>query len=154
VQQWVASYLKRYPWHVSAITLIERIRGYALLEAQSAPEQRESIGALRRLYLDAIGVVHPVDGAVALLAGELAALLPQPPSPPKRIHRLAESRQDRMVRWRCDILIAATALAASLPLVHQNPRDFETIRMVIETAPGWFPGLGPLNLVNVLRLTS
>jgi hypothetical protein len=95
-----------------------------------------------------------VDVAVALLAGDLAAMLPQPPSPPKRAHRVAESRQDRLFRWRCDILIAATALAADLPLVHHNPRDFETIRMPIETSPERFPTLGPLNLVSVLRLTA
>jgi len=154
VKQWVANYLLRYPIHVSAVTVMERVRGYALLEAQAAPERREFIATTRRLYLDAIGVVHAVDGAVALLAGELSALLRQPPSPPKRAHHLAESRQDRLVRWRSDILIAATALVANLPLVHHNPLDFETIRMVIETTPGRFPGLGPLNLVNVLRLTS
>ena len=89
-----------------------------------------------------------------MFAAELAALLPQPPSPSKRAHRIAESRQERLFRWRCDILIAATALVANLPLVHHNPRDFETIRMAIETSPERFPSLGPLNLVSVLRLAG
>jgi len=61
--------------------------------------------------------------------------LPQSPSPPNRAHRITESRQERLVRWRCDIMIAATALVAGMPLVHHNPRDFETIRMAIETSP-------------------
>jgi hypothetical protein len=51
-------------------------------------------------------------------------------------------------------MIAATALAADMPLVHHNPRDFETIRMAIETSPERFPTLGPLNLVSVLRLAA
>jgi hypothetical protein len=59
-----------------------------------------------------------------------------------------------MVRWRYDILIAATSLAAGLTLVHFNPQDFETIRMAIETSPERFPTLGPLNLVSVLRLAQ
>jgi hypothetical protein len=57
------------------------------------------------------------------------------------------------VRWRSDMLIAATALAAALPLVHENPVDFETIRAAIETWPQRFPGLGPLQLIRTLRLT-
>jgi len=83
-----------------------------------------------------------------------ASTLPQPPSSSKRSHRVAESRQERLVRWRCDILIAATALVAALPLIHHNPQDFETIRMAIETSPERFPSLGPLNLVSVLRLAQ
>jgi len=89
-----------------------------------------------------------------MFAAELAALLPQPLSPLKRSHRIAESRQERLFRWRCDILIAATALVANMPLVHHNPQDFETIRMAIETSPERFPALGPLNLVSVLRLAA
>jgi hypothetical protein len=89
-----------------------------------------------------------------MFAAELAAMLPQPPSPLKRSHRIAESRQERLFRWRCDILIAATALVANMPLVHHNPQDFETIRMAIETSPERFPALGPLNLVSVLRLAA
>jgi hypothetical protein len=80
--------------------------------------------------------------------------LPQPPSSTKRSHRVVEVPQERLFRWRCDILIAATALAAAMPLVHHNPRGFETIRMAIETSLEKFPTLGPLNLVSVLRLTG
>ena len=138
--------------HVSAITVMERIRGFALLLKRDAPERRAAIDLTRKAYLDSLGVVIPVDAPVALYAGELAALLPQPPTPPKRSHRALESRQDRLFRWRCDIMIAATALVAAMPLVHHNPQDFETIRMAIETSPHRFPTLGPLNLVSVLRL--
>jgi hypothetical protein len=140
--------------HVSAITLMERMRGFALLLERDAPERRGDIEMVRQDYLDSLGVVRPVDATVALYAAELSVLLPQPPSSTKRSHRVLEVRQERLFRWRCDILIATTALVAAMPLVHHNPQDFETIRMAIETAPGRFPTLGPLNLVSVLRLTQ
>ncbi|MGA2594188.1 MAG: hypothetical protein ABSH32_30170 [Bryobacteraceae bacterium] len=140
--------------HVSAITVMERMRGFALLLERAAPQRRADVESARQGYLDSLGLVRPVDATVAMFAAELAALLPQPPSPSKRAHRIAESRQERLFRWRCDILIAATALVANLPLVHHNPRDFETIRMAIETSPERFPSLGPLNLVSVLRLAG
>lgn len=133
---------------------MERVRGYAMLLTRVAPERQADAESARQSYLDTPGKVWPIDSVVALLAGELAALLPQPPSPPKRSHRVLEVRQERLVRWRNDILIAATALVAAMPLVHHNPRDFETIRMAIETSPDRFPTLGPLNLVSVLRLTQ
>jgi predicted nucleic acid-binding protein len=151
---WVASCRKRHLMHVSAITVMERMRGFALLLERDAPERREDVEMVRQDYLDSLGVVRPVDATVALYAAELAALLPQPPSPRKRAHRIAEVRQERLFRWRCDILIATTALVAGMPLVHHNPRDFETIRMAVETAPERFPTLGPLNLVSVLRLAG
>ena len=76
------------------------------------------------------------------------ARVPEPPSPPRRTHRLAESRQERLVRWRLDAIIASTALVAGLLLIHNNPADFEAIRGAIENSPRRFPGLGPLNLVR------
>jgi len=140
--------------HVSVITVLERMRGFALLLQRAAPQRRTDIESARQAYLDSLGPVRPVDASVALFAAELAAMLPQPPTPLRRSHRVAESRQERLFRWRCDILIAATALVAGMPLVHHNPQDFETIRMAIETSPQRFPTLGPLNLVSVLRLAG
>jgi predicted nucleic acid-binding protein len=155
VRQWFAGYMQRHPVHVSAITVMERMRGFALvLLKQSTSQQRADVELVRQHYLDTLGEVRAVDAAVAFRAAELSALLPQPPSSLKRSHRMAESRQERLFRWRCDILIAATALVARMPLVHHNPQDFETIRMAIETSPERFPTLGPLNLVSVLRLAQ
>ena len=57
------------------------------------------------------------------------------------------SELERLRRWRFDILIAATALVAGLPLVHHNPEDFESLRRVVERWPDRFPGVGPLNLI-------
>jgi predicted nucleic acid-binding protein len=97
------------------------------------------IEAARVAYLSQLGDVLPVDSAVAVVAGEIIALIPEAPTPPRRFHRLEESRQQRLARWRFDGLIAATALVAGIPLVHNNARDFEAIRSAIETSPERFP---------------
>ena len=145
---WLRSYLSRYPIHVSGITVFERARGYALLWRQAQPERREQIEAARLAYLVDPGRVWPVDAGVSVIAAEITALLPQPPTAPRRTHRALESRQDRLVCWRFDAMIAATALANDMLLVHNNAADFEAIRSAIEQAPGRFPGLGPLKLTR------
>ena len=76
------------------------------------------------------------------------ALLPDVPTPRKRSRQLAESKADRLARWRFDYLIAATALTAGLPLIHNNAADFETIRSAILISPARIPGIGPLQLVR------
>ena len=86
--------------------------------------------------------------ARAVVAGEIMALAPDAPTPPRRSHRLVESRQERLARWRFDGIIAATALVAGMPLMHNNAADFEAIRSAIERSPLRFPGLGPLELVR------
>jgi predicted nucleic acid-binding protein len=110
--------------------------------------QRGRIEAARVAYLSQLGSVLPVDSAVAVVAGEIIALIPEAPTAPRRSHRLAESRQERLARWRFDGIIAATALVAGIPLVHNNASDFEAIRSAIERSPERFPGLGPLELIR------
>jgi predicted nucleic acid-binding protein len=148
VQEWLRQYLALHQMYVSAITVLERSRGYALLWQSVPKARREAIEALRVAYLRQLGRVFALDSATAVLGGEIMALIPQPPTPPRRGHGLAESRQDRLSRWRFDALIAATALVARMPLIHNNPEDFETIRSAIERSPGRFPGLGPLELLR------
>jgi len=75
------------------------------------------------------------------LTAELMALCPTPPSPPRRSHPRVESRQERLSRWRFDILIAATAMVTGFPLIHHNPQDFENLRGIIERFPERFPGV-------------
>jgi predicted nucleic acid-binding protein len=154
VRRWMREYLFRHEIHVSAITLIERIRGYAVLWRRAGPEKRDSVEAARLAYLAALGRVAPLDGAVAVVAGEIMALVPDPPTPPRRSHRLVESRQERLTRWRFDAIIAATSLVAGLPLIHNNAADFEAIRGAIERAPGRFPKLGPLELIRCASLAE
>jgi len=149
---WMRAYVSLHPIHVSAVTVLERIRGYSLLWRRSQGERREMIELARVAYLAALGVVWPLDGAVAVVAGEIMALLPDPPTAPKRSHHLAESRQDRLARWRFDGMIAATALVARMPLIHNNAADFEPVRSAIERSPARFPRLGPLELMRCASL--
>jgi predicted nucleic acid-binding protein len=153
VRSWLRDYSLRQQVHVSAVTVVERIRGYGMLWRRTQQDGRERIEAARLAYLETLGHVWPLDGTVAIVAGEIVALLPHPPTPPRRSHQLAESRLDRLVRWRFDGMIAATALVAQMPLVHNNPADFESIRSAIERDPARFPNLGPLNLIRCGSLT-
>jgi predicted nucleic acid-binding protein len=149
---WLGAYLSQHPIHVSAVTVLERIRGYSLLWRGAPEQRRESIESARIAYLSALGPVWPLDSGVAIVAGEIMALLPDPPTPPRRSHHLAESRQDRLSRWRFDGMIAATALVARMPLIHNNAADFEPVRSAIEKSPARFPGLGPLELIRCASL--
>jgi predicted nucleic acid-binding protein len=97
---WLRRYLSRHQVRISAVTV-----------------------------LNGLGRVWPLDAAAALVAGEIMALLPSPPTPPRRSHRLAESHQERLARWRFDGLIVATALVAGMPLVHNNAPGFEASRV-------------------------
>jgi predicted nucleic acid-binding protein len=148
VRAWFREYLELHQVHVSAITVVERTRGYALLSRRAQEPRRERIEAARIAYLSELGRVWPLDAAVAVVAGEIMALLPHPATPPRRGHQLAESRQERLVRWRFDSMIAATALVAGMTLIHNNAEDFESIRSAIERSPQRFPRLGPLGLVR------
>ena len=150
--KWVGAYLSRHPLHVSAVTVLERSRGYSLLWRRARQERRGSIESARIAYLRALGPVWPLDGAIAVVAGEIMSLLPDPPTAPRRSHQLVESRQERLARWRFDAMIAATALVAGMPLIHNNAADFEPIRSAIERSPGRFPNLGPLELIRCASL--
>ena len=151
-RDWFRSYLSHSLPNVSAATVVERVRGYALLWRKAAPGRRALVETRRVEYLDAPRRVWPIDTGVAVLAGEIMALLRNPPTEPRRSHLMVESRQERLVRWRFDILIASTALVGRMPLIHNNPADFEAIRTAIELSPGRFPGLGPLALVRCQAL--
>ena len=153
VLAWMREYLSHHQVHISAVTVMERVRGYSLLWRRAEGARREHIEAMRIAYLTTLGRVWPLDGAVAVVAGEIMALLPDPPTPPRRSHHLAESRHERLARWRFDGMIAATALVARMPLVHNNAADFESIRSAIERSPERFPNLGPLELIRCASLT-
>lgn len=148
VEAWLLKYLDRHRIHISAITVAERMRGYSMLRTSVEPERRFAIDVARASYLSQLGEVRPLDAGTAAAAGELLALLPNPPSPPRRNHRLAESQQERLARWRFDCLIAATALVLGMPLLHNNPEDFEAIASAIERSPAHFPGLSGLHAIR------
>ena len=146
--RWWRAYLSLHSVHVSAITVVERVRGYAALSRNSDAQKRPRVEEARMNYLASLGTVWPADTATAIVAGEIIALLPEPPTPPRRSHRGSESRSDRLARWRFDSIVAATALVTGMALIHRNPGDFEAIRGAIENSPDRFPHLGPLNLMR------
>jgi len=111
-------------------------------------ERRDEVEVARVDYLSQLGRVWPLGAADALVAGEMMALLPDPPTLPRRSHQFAESRQQRLARWRFDAMIAATALVLAMPLIHNNAADFEPIRSAIELSPRRFPRIGPLELIR------
>jgi predicted nucleic acid-binding protein len=152
VRDWMREYLAHHEIHVCAVTVMERVRGYSLLWRRVREDRRERIEAARVAYLTNLGRVWPVDRTAAVVAGEIIGLLPDPPTPPRRSHLLSESRQERLSRWRFDAMIAATALVASMPLIHHNPADFEYIRGAIERSPERFPNLGSLDLIRCASL--
>jgi predicted nucleic acid-binding protein len=149
---WLRQYVALHEMHTSAVTVIERVRGYSLLWRRVEQARRGTIEADQIAYLSNVGRVWPVDRAVAIVAGEIMALLPDPPTPLRRSHQLTESRQERLSRWRFDAMIAATALAARMTLIHNNAADFESIRGAIESSPERFPNLGPLQLIRCTSL--
>jgi len=149
---WMRAYLSRHQIHISAVTVLERARGYSLLWHKARPDGLARIEAARISYLNGLGIVWPIDAATAVVAGEIMAMIPTPPTPPRRSHRLAESHPERLARWRFDGLIAATALVAGMPLVHNNAADFEAIRTGIECAPQRFPRVGSLELLRCTAL--
>jgi predicted nucleic acid-binding protein len=148
VQAWFREYLSLNQMHISAVTVVERIRGYALLSRRVPEKHRERIEDARVAYLGELGRVWPLDSAAAIVSGEMMALLPHPPTAPRRAPKLVELRPERLVRWRFDGMIAATALVAGMKLIHNNAADFEPIRSAIEKSPQRFPNLGPLELVR------
>src|SRR5579871_2418085 len=80
VLDWIREYLFHYQPHVSALTVMERVRGYSLLWRSAAESRREFIEAARVAYLNTPRRVWPLDEAVAVLAGEVMALIPDPPT--------------------------------------------------------------------------
>ena len=151
--KWFHDYLSRHAVNISAVTVMERIRGYALLWHETQPDLRMGVEVARIEYLTLLGTVWPIDTRIAVVAAEIMALIPYPPPITTPTPRLAsESPHERMARWRVNIIIAATALVAGLTLIHNNADDFETIRSAIERSPQRFPKLGPLDLIRCVSL--
>ena len=155
---WRDAYAQSFPLCVSVMTVLERMRGHLLAELHAEPSRRALMEQKTREYWRSVGSggtnVLEFTSRAAVVSAQLLALFPTAPSPPQRSHRVAESRQDRLSRWRFDIMIAATALVNGLPLIHNNPQDFEPLRGLIERMPERFPGVGPLNLISVKRLAA
>src|SRR5215510_6362635 len=70
---WMRAYMSQHEVHVSAVTVTERIRGYSLLWRRADQSRREHIESARVAYLSRSGRIWPVDGGIAVVAGELMA---------------------------------------------------------------------------------
>lgn len=155
--EWFTVYCGQFRIHLSPLTVLERMRGYwTMLKSCAATGQHEIERAIQEYlrHLNDYCEVLNFTARCAMISAALMALHPDPPSPTRRSHRVRESRQERLSRWRFDVMIAATALVYNLPLIHNNPQDFETLRALIEKMPERFPGVGPLNLISVKRLAA
>ena len=109
--------LSRHRVHISAITVIELDPGYALLLQRPSPDRRAHIDKARRAYIRELDQVWPVDAGVAVIAAQIMVLAPHPSGSPRHSRQHLESRQERLARWRLDVLTAATALSARMPLI-------------------------------------
>jgi predicted nucleic acid-binding protein len=102
---------------VSAVTLAELAAGP---HATSDPDER----ARRQDRLQRTEATFeslPVDGAVARAYG--------------RVYAVADAGRKARGRRAFDLLIAATALAAELPLYTRNPSDFHELEGLLEVVP-------------------
>lgn len=147
-RRWLLQYASRHLVYVSAVTVMERLTGFGMAIAQAPPDRVGLLTVMRDAYDQNPNRVLPVHQGVAWAAAELMLLLPMPPSPAINSHRRMESRSTRVARWRFDIIIAATALVWGMPLVHENARDFESIREATARHADRFRGLGELALVR------
>lgn len=156
--EWLLRYAALFPVYVAVISVVERARGYFIARDRCTPPRRVDIERYMMDYVRSVRAspsrVLDLTGTIGLLSAQLMSMLPAPPSPPAHRHARTESRQDRLSRWRFDIMIAATALVHDMPLIHNNPQDFEPLRGLIEMVPERFPGVGPLNLISVKRLAA
>src|SRR6267143_5019731 len=71
VRGWFREYLSIHQVHVSAVTVVERIRGYALLARRAQKNRREAVEGARIAYLSELGQVWPLDAAIGVVAGEI-----------------------------------------------------------------------------------
>jgi len=108
---------------VSAVTLAELAAG-----PHATPDQAERARRQDRLQrAEATFDPLPVDAAVARAYGRIYAAV------------VAAGRKARG-RRALDLLIAATALAARLPLYTRNPEDFVEVGRLVEVVPVEPPG--------------
>lgn len=103
---------------ISAVTLAELAAG-----PHAAPDPDERARRQDRLQrTEATFESIPVDGAVARAYGRIYA-------------GVATAGRKARGRRAFDLLIAATALAAELPLYTRNPGDFRELEALIEVVP-------------------
>jgi predicted nucleic acid-binding protein len=84
----------------------------------------------RELFAVGVLEVLPLSWEAALLAGQLRAMLPAPPTG-RRSQRDRGAKPERRVAWIADIQIAATAWLAGEPVCTADQKHFETLAQAI-----------------------
>lgn len=112
---------------VTAPTVLETIYGLAR-QVSFQSTAKADLAWYRRLFAGSLVRVLPFDGPASVLAGELRAQHPLPPTGTRRDER---PKAKRRVAWVLDTQIAATAWTAGYGLATRNRRDFELLRDLI-----------------------
>jgi predicted nucleic acid-binding protein len=96
------------------------------LQAQVEPRFAALLVWFRELFAAGALEVLPLSWEAALLAGQLRAMLPVPPTG-RRSQRGRGAKPERRVAWIADIQIAATAWLAGEPVCTADQEHFEAL---------------------------
>lgn len=100
------------------------------LQRQADPGFAALLAWFKELFAVGVLEVLPLSWEAALLAGQLRALLPAPPTG-RRAKRDRGAKPERRVAWIADIQIAATAWLAGEPVCTADREHFETLPKAI-----------------------
>ena len=112
------------------------------LERHADADFAALLGWFKELFAAGVLEVLPLSWEAALLAGQLRAMLPIPPSGGSRRDRGA--KPERRVAWIADIQIAATAWLVGEPVCTADQDHFEALAGTIATL---FPVEPPLRVI-------
>ena len=68
--RWFQEYVALHAVHVSVVTVVERIRRYALLWQRARPDRKIDVERARIDYLKQLGTVMPLDIQTAVVAAK------------------------------------------------------------------------------------
>src|SRR6266852_4255741 len=93
-RDWLQVYVILWPLQVSVITVIERLRRYALLIERTDLSRRSLAEAARNVYIEDLRegaiIAGPLAGGASRIAAELLVRGPNPPGPPRQSHRFTD----------------------------------------------------------------
>lgn len=129
------------PIAITAPTVMEVARG---IQATAASTQRQigdrpapALAWFIRLLASDLVEILPLDRAAALVAGQLRAMHPSPPTGARR----KDVKPEQRAGWVLDIQTAACAWTHGREIATENRRDFEALRELIARL---YPDTSPL----------
>jgi predicted nucleic acid-binding protein len=120
------------------------------LQRQADPRFAALLAWFRELFAAGVLEVLPLSWEAALLAGQLRAMLPTPPTG-SRSQRDRGAKPERRIAWIADIQIAATAWLAGGPVCTVDRSHFETLSKAIAEL---FPKEQKLEVIPPPRLVD